>query len=178
MTRGIYFMANDRVLDYAIALVNSIRAFDTQTPIVMIPYSKPYTAAAKTLTRLPGVELYDDRRRLQRLMRQVRRIFGPYFFPRPENFRKQFCWFGPFDEFLYLDADIIVFDRVIDMLASLSECDFLCYSDQHLGGITHVFSPKVIEDRVFTTAELQDVFNAGFWASRKGLFSEASLYAG
>ena len=38
--------------------------------------------------------------------------FGEEFFRRPDNFRKQACWFGPFDEFLYLDADTVVFERI------------------------------------------------------------------
>ncbi|MBC7516775.1 MAG: methionine synthase, partial [Alkalinema sp. FL-bin-369] len=35
MSRGIYITANDRVADHAIALLNSIRAYDTETPVVL-----------------------------------------------------------------------------------------------------------------------------------------------
>jgi hypothetical protein len=176
MTRGIYFMANDRALDHAIALVNSVRAWDATTPMVMIPYTPPYREAARTLTALPGVALYDDTRRLDRLTRTVRRTFGQGFFPRPDNLRKQLCWFGSFDEFLYVDADIVVFERVVEMLDWLDRADFVCYSDQHLGGLEHVFKPSVLGDGVFDRDQLEDVFNAGFWGGRRGVISEERLY--
>ncbi len=38
MSRGIYITANDRVTDRAVALLNSIRLYDPDTPIIMIPY--------------------------------------------------------------------------------------------------------------------------------------------
>lgn len=177
VTRGLYFMADDSAIDLGIALINSIRAWDRETPIAMIPYRTPYKLAAKTLTRLPGVILYDDPRRLHRLDRNVRLLFGQGFFPRPENLRKQMCWFGPFDEFLYLDADIVVFEPIIAMTNDLAGADFLSYSDQHLSGIEHVFRPGIRDAGVFAESDLCDVFNAGFWGGRSGVIDEARLYA-
>ena len=49
MTRGIYITANDKVADHAIALLNSIRAYDTETPVVLIPYDENYHEVASIL---------------------------------------------------------------------------------------------------------------------------------
>jgi len=38
MKKGIYITANDKVMDYAIACLNSIRLYDPEIPIVLIPY--------------------------------------------------------------------------------------------------------------------------------------------
>ncbi len=176
MTSGLYFLVDDSAIDQSIALINSIRAWDAETPIAMIPYREPYKLAATTLTRLPGVSLYDDKRRLHRLDRNVRLLFGQGFFPRPENLRKQMCWFGPFDEFLYLDADIVVFEPIIAMTGYLTAADFVCYSDQHLSGIEHVFRPGIRKAGLFTDDDLSDVFNAGFWGGRRGVIDEDQLY--
>lgn len=175
MSRGIYITANDKVTEQAIALLNSLRAYDPDTPIVMIPYDNNYQAIAEILSEY-GVTLYEDLDFIERLSTQLQQIFGEKFFARPNQFRKQACWFGPFEEFLYLDTDIVVFEKIIDNLNYLTEYDFLCCDYQHTSGIANVFTDKVIKNGVFTRDELQDIFNGGFWASKKNLISEQDLY--
>lgn len=176
MTRGIYIIANDRVIEQAIALLKSIRVHDTDTPIVMIPYDDHYQAIAKLLTENYGVKVYEDLQFIERLSNQLHGIFGKKFFARPNQFRKQACWFGAFDEFLYIDTDVVVFEKIIDNLNYLNNYDFICCDYQHTGGIKNVFTNKVIEDKVFTDTEVQDIFNGGFWGSKKSLISEQVLY--
>ncbi len=176
MNRGIYITANDKVTDHAIALMNSIRFYDPDVPVVMIPYDDNYQEIAKILSDRFGVTIYSDLDFIERLSQRLYAIFGAGFFARPNQFRKQACWFGEFDEFLYIDTDIVVFEKIVDNLDYLQEYDFLCCDYQHSGGIKNVFSQAVIEQNIFTKAELQSIFNGGFWASKKNLISEADLY--
>ncbi|HEY9904015.1 MAG TPA: Npun_R2821/Npun_R2822 family protein [Candidatus Sericytochromatia bacterium] len=176
MTRGIYIIANDRVIEQAIALLKSIRVHDTDTPIMMIPYDDHYQAIAKLLTENYGVKVYEDLQFIERLSNQLHEIFGNKFFARPNQFRKQACWFGGFDEFLYIDTDVVVFEKIIDNLDYLNNYDFICCDYQHTGGIKNVFTNKLIEEKVFTNTEVQDIFNGGFWGSKKSLISEQVLY--
>ena len=106
MSRGIYIAANDRVTEQAIALLNSIRFYDKDTPVVLIPYDNNYQAIAQLLAQNYGVKVYEDLPFIERLSQQLYDIFGKNFFARPNQFRKQACWFGEFDEFLYIDTDI------------------------------------------------------------------------
>lgn len=176
MVRGIYITANDRVTEQAIALLNSIRLYDPDTPITLIPYDDNYHAIAQLLNESYGVKVYEDLEFIERLSQKLYDIFGEGFFARPNQFRKQACWFGEFDEFLYIDTDIVVFEKIIDNLDYFKDYDFLCCDYQHSGGITNVFSPKVIEAGVFSEQELQDMFNGGWWASKKNQISEQDLY--
>jgi hypothetical protein len=176
MTRGIYIIANDKVTDHAIALLNSIRLHDKDTPIVMIPYDENYHGIAEILNKHYGVQVYEDLTFIDRLSNKLHETFGGKFFARPNQFRKQACWFGPFDEFLYIDTDIVVFEKIADNLNYLNNHDFLNCDYQYLGGIKNVFSPKIIEDKIFTDTEVKDIFNGGFWASKKNLVSENDLY--
>ncbi|MGF1569727.1 MAG: Npun_R2821/Npun_R2822 family protein [Nodosilinea sp.] len=176
MTRGIYITANDKVIDHAIACLNSIRAQDADIPIMLIPYNDDYHQVAALLHQDYGVEVYPDLAFIERLSVNLQEIFGAEFFARPNQFRKQACWFGPFDRFLYIDTDVVVFSPIARVLDELDIYDFLSYDYQHKGGIRNVFSPAVVEQGVFTPAELEDMFNGGFWASKKGLMGEPELY--
>ncbi len=176
MKRGIYIIANDKVTDHAIALLNSIRLHDPDTPIIMIPYDDKYHNIANILNEYYGVEIYEDLDFIDRLSNQLHEIFGGNFFARPNQFRKQACWFGPFEEFLYIDTDIVVFEKIIDNLNYLTQTDFICCDYQHVGGIKNVFTPKILEYQVFNEDELKDIFNGGFWGSKKNLLSENDLY--
>ncbi|BAY39106.1 hypothetical protein NIES2111_34560 [Nostoc sp. NIES-2111] len=177
MSRGIYIIANDKVIDQAIALLNSIRLHDADTPVVMIPYDNNYHKIADILNKYYGVQLYSDLAFIDELSQKLHETFGGRFFARPNQFRKQACWFGPFDEFLYIDTDIVVFEKIIDNLNYLAQVDFICCDYQHSGGIKNVFTSKVLEDKVFTEAEVKDIFNGGFWGSKKNLISADDLYA-
>ncbi|MBE9124806.1 MULTISPECIES: Npun_R2821/Npun_R2822 family protein [unclassified Coleofasciculus] len=176
MSRGIYITANDKVLDQAIALLKSIRLHDPDTPIVLIPYDDNYQAIAKILQDSYGVEIYQDLEFIDRLSNQLYQIFGKGFFARPNQFRKQACWFGAFDQFIYIDTDIVVFDKIIDTTDFLDDYDFICYDYQHSGGIRNVFTPKIIEDGVLDERDIKDIFNGGFWGAKKNLISEEILY--
>lgn len=176
MTRGIYIIANDRATEQSIALLNSIRLYDPDVPVIMIPYDDQYQQAAAELSARFGVMIYEDLEFIDRLSRRLQQTFGEQFFARPNQFRKQACWFGPFDEFLYIDTDIVVFEKIADRLNYLADCDFLCNDYQHAKGVKNVFTSKVLEAGVFTEAELKDIFNGGFWSSKKGLISESDLY--
>ncbi|MDY6937182.1 MAG: hypothetical protein SWY16_05890 [Cyanobacteriota bacterium] len=176
MNRGIYITANDRVSDQAIALIESIRVYDEQTPIVLIPYDENYHQIAEILNQRYGVTVYADLELVDRLSHRLHQIFGEAFFARPNQFRKQACWFGEFDEFLYIDTDIVVFDKIINYLDYLSDYDFLCCDYQHKGGIANVFTPKVLEAGLFSEADVLDIFNGGLWASKKERLSEEDLY--
>lgn len=175
-TRGIYITANDKVIDHAIACLNSIRAHDPSIPIMLIPYNDDYHQVAEVLGRDYGVEVYPDLDFIRRLSENLHAIFGQGFFARPNQFRKQACWFGPFDRFLYIDTDVVVFSAIAKVLDHLDTYDFISYDYQHRGGIRNVFAPAIIEQGVFTATELEDLFNCGFWGSKKGLVSEQDLY--
>ena len=176
MTRGIYITANDKVMDHAIALLNSIRLHDPDIPIVLIPYNDDYHEVAACLEQRYGVTVYEDLEFIERISTRLYDIFGDGFFARPNQFRKQSCWFGPFDEFVYIDTDIVVFEPISQNMDHLKEYDFICSDYQHKGGIENVFTSTVLDEKVFTPTDLRDIFNGGFWGSKKGLISEEDIY--
>ncbi len=177
MTRGIYIIANDKVIDNAIALLNSIRLYDREVPIFMIPFNEQYHQVASVLQAKHQVKLFPDLSFVEQFTQKIAEIFERDFLALPNKMRKLVQWFGPLDEFLYLDTDIIVFEKIAQVLDYLEDYEFI-NCDYHFKGrkLLDIFSPVVREKQIFTEPELQDVFNSGFWASKKGIFSQAELY--
>jgi len=58
--KGIYIVANDKVIDNSIALLNSIRLYDEETNIFLIPFDDNYQEVAKCLSEKHGVKLFPD----------------------------------------------------------------------------------------------------------------------
>lgn len=177
MNRGIYIVANDKVMDNAIALLNSIRLYDRETLIYLIPFNESYKNLLETVGELHNVQLFPDLELIERVTQNVGEIFDRDFLALPNKMRKLAVWFGPLDEFLYIDTDIVVFEKIADRLERLAEVDFF-NADYHFAGegLRNIFSPVVKEQNIFTDEQLQDVFNSGFWASKKGVITEEKLY--
>ncbi len=177
MSRGIYILANDKVIENTIALLESIRLYDTETPIVMIPYDNNYKAVAEVITTGYGVKIYENLQFVESIIERARQLWSYRTMTQGFHLLRKFaCWFGCFDEFLYIDTDIVVFEKIADTLNYLSDWDFICCDYQANTGLQHVFADQILEDKVFSEEELRDIFNAGFWGSKKNLFSEEELF--
>ncbi len=176
MSRGIYIVANDRVIDNAIALLNSIRYFDPEVTVYLIPFNDNYHKVAQQLATLHNVQIFPDLDLIDTFTKRIGEIFDRDFLALPNKMRKLVTWFGPLDEFIYIDTDIVVFEKIADNLDKLSEVDFFCCDYHHANDkLRNIFSPFVKEQQIFSDAQLQDVFNSGFWASRKGIITEQQM---
>jgi hypothetical protein len=177
MRRGIYIVANDRVVDNAIALVSSIRIHDPDLSIILIPFNHDFQQVATILNTCYQVEIFPDLLFLETLTQTIAEIFPRDFLNLPNKMRKLATWFGPLDEFLYVDTDIIVFQPLTETLNYLKQADFLCCDFHYKGrGLKDVFSPNVLAHKIFNKTDLQDVFNSGFWGSKKGAILLDKMY--
>lgn len=176
MRQGVYIVANDRVFDQAIALVSSLRLQDPDFPVVMIPFNDEYQNIGHILEKNFNVQLFPDLAFIETLTADIAKIFSRDFLKLPNKMRKLAVWFGPFEEFVYIDTDILLFQPIAETLAYLQQANFICCDYHHKGrGLADVFSPVVRKQAIFSDAQLADVFNSGFWGSRKGLFSYETL---
>lgn len=172
MSRGVYIVANDRVADQAIALLSSLRLCDPEIPVVMIPFNDDHQKVSGPLMETYDVQLFPDLGLIEKLTNTIADIFPRDFLKLPNKMRKLSAWFGPFDEFAYIDTDILLFESIESTLTYLNQADFVCCDFHHKGrGLSDVFSSVVVEQEVFTSEQLTQVFNSGFWASRKEVFT-------
>ncbi|ASC69666.1 uncharacterized protein XM38_005950 [Halomicronema hongdechloris C2206] len=170
--RGVYIVANDRVADNAIALLSSLRQHDPDLPVILIPFDRQYQTIAALLERHYQTHIFPDLGFLEQFTQTIADIFPRDFLKLPNKMRKLAVWFGPLEHFLYIDTDIITFQPLSQTLDFLQQADFICCDYHWKGrGLAEVFSPTVPEQALFSDEALGDVFNSGFWGSKRGLFT-------
>ncbi|MGB3495413.1 MAG: Npun_R2821/Npun_R2822 family protein [Elainellaceae cyanobacterium] len=190
MTDGIYILANDGVIDQLIALINSIRLNAGSIPICILPYDDRVDGVRSLISQRNDVTLFDDTACIQKWEDFATQIWQSHptvraaWTTETRDFRvhrlgmhRRFCGFdGPFDRFIYLDADTLVLDSLRPIFDGLTDHDFVVYDFQHKD-LTHVFqhdSPQLYE--VFAAERLErELFCAGMYASKQGIFSDDQL---
>jgi lipopolysaccharide biosynthesis glycosyltransferase len=187
---GICTLANDAVYDQLVALLNSIEAVQgTDIPVCVYPYDDKIEKISAEIDRRSNVKLYDDRESMKRWdnffkavwdahptahQRRLEKGFVPYY---RLGHQRYFCAFdGPFDRFLYLDADTLLMNRVEPIFEKLDRYDIVVYDFQYKDP-SHVYeisSPKLTE--LFSPERLDsEIFCSGLFASRKDLYSQEQL---
>lgn len=177
---GICSLGNDIVYDQLVGLLNSIDAIlGPETPVCVYPFDDRIDQIAAEIDRRPNVTLYSDRESIrrwdnfmmaaapERLNKEKFRLYGAH---------RRFCAFdGPFDRFIYMDADTLVMDSLAPVFDKLQEYDWVVYDFQFTDPtkIYNLQSPKLAE--VFDKQRIDsEIFCSGFYGSKRGVFDEAT----
>ncbi|MBR8829152.1 MAG: sugar transferase [Gomphosphaeria aponina SAG 52.96 = DSM 107014] len=184
---GICTLANDRVYDQLVALLNSIEAvLGKNIPVWVYPYDNNTEKIAAEIAKRSHVMLYDHADSLQTwdnfaqavwdihpTARKVWRQVGSNNYHRFGTHRR-FCAFdGPMERFLYLDADTLLMGAVHQIFSQLEYHDCVVYDFQYKDP-SHVYqisSPRLTT--IFPPVRRErEIFCSGFYASKKGLFDQ------
>jgi lipopolysaccharide biosynthesis glycosyltransferase len=174
--RGIYFLADDGVYEWAKAFLKSLRTFNPDVLVSCIPFSDNIRQLEK-LRKEHKFEIWQDDT-LSTLDELGRDLMHEDSKPwLAHTFRKFAVFWSMFDEFLYLDSDIVVLSDLNQVLKLLANSDYdVLYAHRSLD---KVYKPGCWRDEMIKKYECQAI-NAGVWASRKGLLSmdEIKNFAG
>jgi hypothetical protein len=187
---GICTLANDRVYDQLVALLNSIEVMlGSDFPVCVYPYDDNTTRIAAEIARRPNVQLYRDQNSIERWDEFARQIWdlhptakerwkkiGSTNYHRLGTHRR-FCAFdGPFDRFLYMDADTLLMGPVTSIFSKLAQSDWVVYDFQHLD-LSHVYDPSSKKlAQIFSEERLRsEIFCSGFYASKRDIFTQYQL---
>ncbi|MFM7475545.1 MAG: Npun_R2821/Npun_R2822 family protein, partial [Microcystis aeruginosa] len=184
---GICTLANDRVYDQLIALLNSIEVNGGKAlPVCVYPYDENIERIRAEIAQRPNVQLFDNQEIIERWDNFAKSAWEPHPTAKERWLKagsrgyhrfgthRRYCAFdGPFDRFIYMDGDTLLMSPLDRVFAQLDNYDCVVYDFQHKD-ITHVYevtSPKLLE--IFPQERLnQEIFCSGFYGSKKGLFNE------
>lgn len=198
MEKGVYILGNDVVLDQMIALIHSLEQnVGKALPICVVPYDENTVRSRQATQRYPQVQWFDNAAILNKWETFATRIWAAHptafdiWAQRGINgvnrlgMHRRFCCFdGPFKKFIYLDADILAMNSFDILFEHLDAYDFVTYDFQYKD-LSHVFNteaPKL--EKVFErvgeassgkTRLQTEIFCAGLYASKKGIFTDAML---
>ncbi|MEG4285824.1 sugar transferase [Microcoleus sp. A006_D1] len=173
---GICTLANDTVSDQLIALLNSIEVIlGSNIPVCIYPFDEDVQQIQAEIARRPNVFMYEDIASIQRwdkfmeaaaperLNRQKFRLYGAH---------RRFCAFdGPFEKFIYMDADTLAMNSLDAVFDKLNESDFVVYDFQFTAPtkVYNFLSPKLLQ--IFDQNRINsEIFCSGFYGSKQGLF--------
>lgn len=188
--RGVYILANDVVLDQLIALINSLEEnVSADLPICVVPYDDNTSHARAATKEYSQVEWFNDAEILAKWENFSTQIWkahptafddwaarGIMGVGRMGMHRRFCCFDGPFEEFIYLDADILAMNSFDLLFDSLASHDFVTYDFQYkdLSHVYDVNAPNLTD--VFAQNRLDtEIFCAGLYASKKGVFTDEML---
>ena len=184
---GICTLANDRIYDQLIALLNSIEVNGGKDlPVCVYPYDDNIERIRAEIAQRPNVQLFDNRDVIDLWDNFAKSAWEPHPTAKERWLKagskgyhrfgthRRYCAFdGPFDRFIYMDGDTLLMSPLDRVFAQLDNYDCVVYDFQHKD-ITHVYevtSPKLLE--IFSQERLnQEIFCSGFYGSKKGLFDE------
>jgi hypothetical protein len=174
---GICTLANDYVFDQLVALLNSIDAIlGRDIPVCIYPFDDQLQQITDEISKRPNVFIYDDQESInswdqfmlaaapERLNRSKFRLYGAH---------RRFCAFdGPFDKFIYLDADTLVMNSLTAVFEKLDTYDFVVYDFQYKD-ISKVYNANSVKLRqVFPQHRIDsEIFCSGFYGSKRGIFN-------
>lgn len=163
--RGVYCLGNDRVLMWLTAFLRSFRRHNPDTPALLIPFNDQIDKCHRLCNAYNvGIIEHDSLTKIDEI--------GKVFFPdQPvpyHMFRKQYAFWGEFDTFAYMDADIVVLDDIDPALTAFDE------SGAGIGywesDITMVYLEGPFRDQMVREYN-SPAINAGAFLGRKGIFT-------
>lgn len=183
---GICTLANDRVYDQLVALLNSIEAiYGQEMPVCIYPYDDNTAQINAEIAHRSNVQLYNNQESIQQWDEFVRNIWDTHpiaqkhwlriskdKYYRVGTHRRYGAFDGPFDNFVYMDADTLLMSPLDEIFTQLNQNDWVVYDFQYtdLSHVYNISSSKLRE--LFTPQQLQtEIFCSGFYGSKRGIFN-------
>ena len=186
MTHGIYILANDVVYDQMVALLNSIEVnAGCEIPVCIIPYDDRLDKVKAEIAGRKQVSLFEDQSAIDlweefstkawRAHRRAQKVWRERGLPeiyRLAMHRKLCGLNGPFDKFIYFDADTLLMGPLDAVYEKLNDYDWVTNDFQYRSDIKYIFDrPWEQLVQVFDPEQLKSqIFCAGWFASKKGIF--------
>lgn len=163
---GIYCLANDDALEWFESLIRSIRKHNPIISVTVIPYNRDIAKIISLQKKYGFTVMHEEvAGKFDNIANQVagRGISGG-------TFRKFACFLGEFEQFLFLDSDIVVTMDINGLFETFLSSQYdLVYFDHDMQVFAPEFARKMMQEYG------QYGFNSGAFFARKGVLEEKTI---
>jgi len=168
--RGVYFLANDRTFEVAVAFLTSLRTSNPLIPLCLIPFGGSCRKIWKLRDKY-GFSIYSNHARLA----ACDALSTHFHKDVVGHYRKLCIWDGPFEEFVYIDVDTVVLQKINFVYELLSEYDVITGHSNLAGSRRYVWKDSIYKSSELSTEEIAYSANTGFIASKRGIVTERHI---
>ena len=163
-SRGVYFLANNKVFDQVVAFLRSFRAHNPEIPLCLIPFDKDFEKVS-ALKDAYSFSIFDDAELLASCDTISERFHGYVL----GTYRKLIAWEAVFDAFIYIDVDTVVIESVDFAFEYLKHGPYVA-SHSNIAAIRRwVWKESIFSTNLLTEPQIEFSANTGFFVSRRGL---------
>lgn len=164
--QGVYFLANDQVFDLTVAFLNSLRKFNPQIALCLIPFNNNFSKISN-LKDIYNFCIWKDQQSLD----FCDKISLQFHNNVAGHYRKLVMWGGIFDEFIYIDIDTIVLKNLDFAFNLLPHFEIITSYSNHKAIEKWVWKESVYDTGILTNEQIEYAANTGFIVSKKGILS-------
>jgi hypothetical protein len=189
---GIYTLSSDMVYDQVVALLNSIEMnVGADIPVCIIPYNEVPERVKQEISSRPNVTIFEDWEAIRRWEEFAEEVWAAHsrttqtHLPLPGWYRshvqRRFAAFdGPFEKFVFFDADTLVMKPLDDVIEKLNAYDFVFNDWEHLKPepVAALNISTIAETGLYSRDEVRSKLHCGsFFGSKRGIFEAEELAA-
>ena len=166
MRRGVYFLANDKVYDLAIAFLNSFRLYNKNIELCLIPFDENYKQI-ENLKDQYNFFVYEN----TEVLHSCDQISAHFHEKKLGAYRKIAAWEGVFDEFVYIDIDTVLIDNIDFVFNKLEQFPLFTSHSNSPGLIKWVWKESIYKKNMLTEEQIAFSANTGFIVSKRMVLS-------
>lgn len=172
MERGVYFLANDAILDQALAFLASFRKHNPRIPLCLVPFAADSDRIREHAARYKFDVWADDA--VLKVCDEISRAFhaGTVM----GQYRKLAMWTGPYEQFIYIDSDTVVLHSIDFVFGYLDRYDFFTSHSNMPHNRRWVWRDSIYHTGALTDRQIEFATSTGFVASRRGLIDPRTTY--
>jgi hypothetical protein len=169
--RGVYFLANDKVFDLAVAFLESFRNKNAEIELCLIPYDENFQQIAQLSARY-NFSIFDN----QTVLSLCDEISVRFHSAPLGAYRKLATWQGEFREFAYIDIDTIVLENIDFVFQYLKHAQIFTSHSDIPSILKWVWKDSIFKRNALTRRQIRFAANTGFFVSTNDLFPIESVY--
>jgi hypothetical protein len=160
--RAVYFLGNDRVLNFGIAAFESFRRTNPDLPAYLLPFNDELTKTRAVAARY-NIKIIEDP-----ALATLHAIAEEFWDEKHRDhamFKKFFAFFGPAKTFLYCDCDVLILENLQPLFDKFEQAglQFLSFDSC----LDYVYNAGPFRDELLNSGVTRG-FNAGVFLSRNG----------